>query len=190
MRPPIDFILFKEQPHIHFVLHGRSCKASIVVSVNQSFPSIRIEALPGCIIFTHLGKMLVSVDQFLNAGESRPHNETIFSFFRHLEMAERQGFGGSQIFSTAVENNFKIPDIITNIEETVLSIWNLDYIEGNENLNRNEKELLRVFYEFNVLSFSEILAKTDLSEHDARLAIDKLIEEGFIKKIGQGKATN
>ncbi len=110
-------------------------------------------------IFTNLGKTLVSVEQFLNVGESRPRNETIFSFFRDLGLAERQGFGGSEIFRTAVENNLKIPDIITTIEETVLSIWNLDYIEGNENLNRIEKELLRVFYEFNVLSFSETLAK-------------------------------
>jgi len=59
--------------------------------------------------------MLVSTKQFLVGGDSRPRNEIIMKLFRLLGASERQGFGGPLIYKAAIQNDFRRPEIVSDI---------------------------------------------------------------------------
>ena len=48
--------------------------------------------------------MLVTKEQFLMGGDSRPRNEIIMKLFRLLGVSEIQGFGGPLIYKNAIKN--------------------------------------------------------------------------------------
>jgi ATP-dependent DNA helicase RecG len=82
---------------------------------SNEHPSTKIEVFDGWFHFVNPGKMLISIKKFVDGGDSRPRNETIMSLFRLLGVAERQGFGGRQIFSSAVKNKYRIPEVESDI---------------------------------------------------------------------------
>ena len=86
----------------------------------QGYPSTKIEAFDGWFRFVNPGIMLVSPLQFVKGGDSRPRNEIIMKMFRLLGASERQGFGGPLIYKTAATNDFRTPEITTDIEHTEL----------------------------------------------------------------------
>lgn len=109
----------------------------------EGYPSIKIEVFDGWFNFVNPGKMLISKLQFVMGGDSRPRNEIIMKLFRLLGVSERQGFGGPLIYKTAVSNDFRRPEIITDIEHTELKIWNIDLADSYPNLTDDEKAVLR-----------------------------------------------
>jgi len=102
-------------------------------------PSTKIEVFDGWFHFLNPGKMLISIKKFVDGGDSRPRNETIMSMFRLLGVAERQGFGGRQIYSSAVRNKYRIPEIGSDIEKTDLKLWNIDIAEAYPELSDDER---------------------------------------------------
>ena len=110
----------------------------------QGYPSIKIEAYDGWFRFINPGKMLVTKEQFKTGGDSRPRNEIIMKMFRLLGASERQGFGGPLIFKSAMENQFRSPEIDTDIEHTELKVWNIDLADSYPNLSESEKNVLRI----------------------------------------------
>lgn len=75
------------------------------------FPSTKIQVNTGWMSFLNPGKMLVSKEQFINGGDSRPRNEYLMNYFRYLGASERQGGGGPKIFQSALENSYRTPEI-------------------------------------------------------------------------------
>lgn len=157
----------------------------------QGYPSIKIEVFDGWFKFVNPGKMLVSKMQFVMGGDSRPRNEIIMKQFRLLGASERQGFGGPLIYKTAITNDFRRPEIVTDIEHTELKVWNIDLADSYPDLSEDEKMVLRYVVKNGTDQSPRKLAMLlGVTEYRVRKALTSLIEERhMMKKEGNGKAT-
>ncbi len=156
----------------------------------QGYPSVKIEAYDGWFRFINPGKMLVSTEQFITGGDSRPRNEIIMKMFRLLGASERQGFGGPLIFKSAMENRFRSPEIETNIESTELRVWNIDLADSYPDLQELEKNILRIILKSSgSLSVKEIVSVSGETDYKVRKAIGALVEAGLLVKSGNGPST-
>ena len=156
----------------------------------QGYPSTKIDVYDGWFRFTNPGKMLVSTKQFLLGGDSRPRNEIIMKLFRLLGASERQGFGGPLIYKTAVANDFRRPEIITDIEHTEIKVWNIDLAESYPNLEENEKNIFRyIIKSKSPQSVNEIRKALQMTEYKVRKGIQELEAKELVCKIGNGSAT-
>lgn len=156
----------------------------------QGYPSTKIDAYDGWFRFINPGKMLVSKEQFITGGDSRPRNEIIMSMFRLLGASERQGFGGPMIYKSAAQNDFRMPEVTTDINHTELKIWNIDLADAYPELADNEKRILQVLTKSNMpISIRGMGKQLNLSEYAARKSISRLEQENLVQKIGTGPAT-
>lgn len=157
----------------------------------QGYPSTKIEVFDGWFNFVNPGKMLVSPRQFAIGGDSRPRNEIIMKFFRWLGASERQGYGGPLIYKTAISNDFRRPEILTDLEHTELKIWNIDLADSYPDLTDDEKLALRFWVKNGGdKSVREIASILGITEYRLRKAITSLADDKhIIRRIGRGKAT-
>mgnify|MGYP003042413317 CR=1 FL=1 len=156
----------------------------------QAFPSIKIEAHEGWFSFLNPGKMLISIESFANGGNSRPRNESIMSFFRHLGVSERQGFGGAQIFRSAVENQFRLPEIETDLERTEVRIWYIDLADSYPDMSEDEKSIFRYLVKKGIpVTNKELQAEIGLSAYHVRKALTGLLNSNHIDTSGKARAT-
>lgn len=157
----------------------------------QGYPSTKIEAFDGWFRFVNPGIMLVSPLQFVKGGDSRPRNEIIMKMFRLLGASERQGFGGPLIYKTAATNDFRTPEITTDIEHTELKVWNIDLVDAYPDLTDDEKTVLRYIVKKGPDKTVRELAKLlNLSEYRVRKALSSLEQDRhLLRTIGNGKST-
>ena len=157
----------------------------------QGYPSTKIEAYDGWYNFINPGIMLVSREQFAMGGDSRPRNEIIMKMFRLLGASERQGQGGPLIFKTAYNNDFRNPEVITDIEHTELKVWNIDLADSYPDLDNDEKVLLRYVVKNGEIKAIRSLAKElNMTEYSIRKALASLCDNWqLLMKEGSGKAT-
>lgn len=170
----------------------RECLANCLAHADymQGYPSIKIEAYDGWYRFLNPGKMLVSPTQFRIGGDSRPRNEIIMKMFRMIGVSDRQGGGGPLIFKSAIEGNFRMPEIETNIEKTELKVWNIDLADSYPELAPDEKASLKYILKAGSgVSVKMISDGTGLSDYFARKALTALVDSGFIEVHGKGPAT-
>ena len=156
----------------------------------QGYPTTKIDVYDGWFCFTNPGKMLVSPEQFILGGDSRPRNELIMKLFRLLGASERQGFGGPLIYKSAVQNDFRRPEIRTDLERTELHVWNIDLADSYPELSEDAKIVLRVITKNGqALSVNSVKKISNLTEYRIRKAVQDLESEDLIKRIGNGPAT-
>lgn len=156
----------------------------------QGYPTTKIDVYDGWFCFTNPGKMLVSPEQFILGGDSRPRNELIMKLFRLLGASERQGFGGPLIYKSAVQNDFRRPEIRTDLERTELHVWNIDLADSYPELSEDAKTVLRVITKNGqALSVNSVKKISNLTEYRIRKAVQDLESEDLIKRIGNGPAT-
>ena len=134
--------------------------------------------------------MLVSPQQFLLGGDSRPRNVTIMKLFRLLGASERQGFGGALIYKTALQNDLRRPEIYTDIEHTELKVWNIDLADSYPDLSIEEKSILRfIVKKGSAQSVNKIKESLGMSEYKVRKGIEVLESKRLIRRVGNGPAT-
>lgn len=156
----------------------------------QGYPSVKIDVYDGWFSFINPGKMLISPQQFFLGGDSRPRNETIMKLFRLLGVSERQGFGGPLIYKVAMQNDYKRPEILTNIERTELKVWNIDLVDSYPDLAADDKNVLRYIVKSSqAQSVNAIKKALDMTEYRVRNSIKTLEDEKLIKRIGNGPST-
>lgn len=156
----------------------------------QGYPSTKIDVYDGWFCFTNPGKMLISTQQFFLGGDSRPRNETIMKLFRLLGASERQGFGGPMIYKSAIKNDFKRPEVTTNLERTELKVWNIDLADSYSELSTDEKSLLRyIMKSGQAQSVNEMKAALHMTEYRVRKGVQILEDKKLIGKIGNGPST-
>ena len=156
----------------------------------QGFPSIKIESSKNWISFKNPGGMLIPLASFINGGDSRPRNETIMSFFRYLGISERQGQGGPSIYQTAAENDYKMPEVKTNLEYTELKLWHVDFTEAYPDLSDSERQVFTYMYKtMPFAKFNNIKNATGLTEYKLRKILESLEKKGLIKTVGSSRAT-
>ena len=123
-------------------------------------------------------------------GDSRPRNEIIMKLFRLLGASERQGFGGPLIYKTAIKNDFRRPEIVTDLEHTELKVWNIDLADSYSYLEEDEKNVLRyIVKNHNPVSVNEIRQALEMTEYKVRKCIHVLDENKLVQKIGNGPST-
>lgn len=154
------------------------------------YPSTKIDVYDGWFRFTNPGKMLVSTQQFWVGGDSRPRNEIIMKLFRLLGISERQGFGGPLIYKTAMQNDYRRPEIISDIEHTEIKVWNIDLADSYPHLSADEKSVLRYIAKADrAPSVKNIKEALGITDYATRKAVQSLEESRLIRKIGSGPST-
>lgn len=179
-------------PILNFDETLRECLVNCIAHADyvQGYPSTKIEAYDGWFRFVNPGKMLVSPKQFFLGGDSRPRNEIIMKLFRFLGASERQGLGGPLIYKTALQNDFRRPEIISDIEHTELRVWNIDLADSYPELSNDEKNIFRYITKSNLpQSINAIRSTLEISEYRVRKGIQTLEEKGLVVKMGNGPST-
>ena len=134
--------------------------------------------------------MLVSTQQFIMGGDSRPRNEIIMKFFRLLGASERQGFGWPLIYKTAMNNDYRRPEIITDLEHTEIKVWNIDLADSYPELCSEAKNVLRFVTKKHMPQpVSAIKKATGMTDYATRNAIQILEQKQLLCKIGNGPST-
>lgn len=122
-------------------------------------------------------------------GKSQPRNNALIALFRLIGASERVGDGGRIIFNTVEKNNFRHPELTTDLKSTFLKIWIAKPVDSYPELSENAvKVLLFVKANFHVTK-NEIMKKLSLSDHYTRLALEEVLEKNYIVRVGKNKAT-
>lgn len=153
-------------------------------------PSVKIEVFDGWMRFVNPGTMLISIHEFVQGGISKPRNEIIMKLFRLLGASERQGFGGPQIFKSAKSNDYRIPEIYTNLEYTELKLWHIDLVDSYPELSDEEKSVFECIVKApGPIAKREIENSLNLTEYRVRKILDSLLDSQKIERIGNGPST-
>ena len=132
----------------------------------------------------------MSTQQFWAGGDSRPRNEIIMKLFRLLGISERQGFGGPLIYKTAMQNDYRRPEIISDIEHTEIKVWSIDLADSYPHLAADEKRVLRYIAKATgAQSIKSIREALGITDYATRKVVQSLEETNLIKKIGSGPST-
>ncbi len=170
----------------------RECMVNCLAHADYTlgYPTTKIDVYDGWFSFTNPGKMLVSTQQFIMGGDSRPRNEIIMKFFRLLGASERQGFGGPLIYKTAMNNDYRRPEIITDLEHTEIKVWNIDLADSYPELCSEAKNVLRFVTKKHMPQpVSAIKKATGMTDYTTRNAIQILEQKQLLCKIGNGPST-
>lgn len=156
----------------------------------QGYPSLKIEAYDGWFRFFNPGQMLISEEQFRLGGDSRPRNEIVMKMFRLIGASERQGFGGPLIFKAAQRNDFRQPEVDTNLEHTEVRVWDIDLADSYPELTSTEKNALRYITKGRgETSIKNIKEVTKVNDYQTRKALKVLEDKNIITKVGNGSST-
>ncbi|MBF0579929.1 putative DNA binding domain-containing protein [Erysipelotrichaceae bacterium RD49] len=153
--------------------------------------SVRIEVRQGQFTFKNPGQMLIPEDSFFVGGHSVVRNEVLMKLFSAAGFSERQGFGGSQIFSSSSARDYKLPEIKTSLTQTELLFWTEPAHQTEQVQNDYERFVLNIFKEnANIrYSFSQLKEKTHLGEYRLRKTLNKLQQKQQIEMQGAGRGT-
>lgn len=179
-------------PLIDFDETIRECLVNCLAHADysQGYPSTKIEVFDGWFHFINPGKMLVSKEQFVIGGDSRTRNEVIMKLFRLLGASERQGFGGPLIFKTAIQNDFRRPEIVSDLQRTELKVWNIDLAGSYPELPYEEKQVLRLIAKSaQGISINNIKKSLDISDYKVRKCVESLYGRNLVRKEGNGPST-
>ncbi|KRM16836.1 transcriptional regulator [Companilactobacillus nantensis DSM 16982] len=143
--------------------------------------------------FLNPGKMKIPSEDFFTTNNSKNRNAIISKLFLQVGFGERAGHGGEKIFESAVQNDFRDPIIETNIYQTKLIIWKVDYANSfsGKKIADREREVLRAIISSGIveLSHGKIEEITGYSRYVADKAIYSLVDKEIIEKRGVGRAT-
>lgn len=143
--------------------------------------------------FSNPGKMKIPSGDFFTTNNSKNRNAIISKLFLQVGFGERAGHGGEKIFESSVVNNYRSPEIDTNIKGTKLVIWKVDYsnsFSGKE-ISDRERQIIKAIISSSSwqLSHKEIENITGFSRYVASKPIDSLLEKNIIKINGVGRST-
>lgn len=157
---------------------------------DADFP-IKITALPDYYEFKNPGNMRVTVDEFIKGNNSVTRNPTISTLLRKIGLSEKAGSGGQKIFDVAAKHNLILPSIKTPFDSTTIVIWKVDFKHNINKLPEPDRSILEFISEN--LSIKRMQIENDLGlagqEYSYRKALERLIEQGFIKRVGSGPGT-
>lgn len=143
--------------------------------------------------FTNPGKMKIPSSDFFTSNNSKTRNPVISKLFVQIGNGERAGQGGEKIYQAAVENNFRVPKISTDVRKTNLKIWKVAYLKSfsGKDITDREKAILESIFVggSRPLSHKEIERKTGLTRAVTTNAINSLLSKKIIIKYGNARST-
>ena len=157
---------------------------------DADFP-IKITALPDYYEFKNPGNMRVTIDEFIKGNSSVTRNPTISTLLRKIGFSEKAGSGGQKIFDVAARHNLILPTIQSPFDSTTIIIWKVDFKHNINKLPEPDKSILEYISEKGSIKRKQIENDLGLAgqEYSYRRALDRLIEQEFIKRVGSGPGT-
>lgn len=157
----------------------------------KSSKSIQIQQFPDYIEFLNPGALRIGVEQFVHGGITDPRNPQIVTLFRRAGFAERGGTGGARIFDSVDKLQLKIPDVLSDKQETLLRIWKVDFaISRAEDLAQTSDERVIVDYLIQNNGASATKLKQLFTvESRYKRAMKQLRDKGVVTQFGRGRAT-
>lgn len=150
-------------------------------------PNIRISMLKDRIIITSPGGLLSSVskEEYLNGQVSKLRNPIIAHIFFRLKMIEMFGTGILRIKDLykdlPVQPEFKIYDNSITVE--------LPTVDSSLNVTKDEKTILDYLRKVIQATSGDIVVSTGLNKDKVLRLMKNLINNGYVKVNGVGKAT-
>lgn len=184
------------ETNVHLAL-GEAVANALIHSDYKERRGVVIVKDKKSISISNPGTLRVTKEELLAGGNSDPRNPTLQRMFSLINIGERAGSGVEKIFSAWKEQGWKEPEYsITNNPGRVslyLETGQIVYIPGLADLRQGSghesKEELVLAYvkEHGAITMSET---AELCQYKSRTAarrlIDKLIEDGRLKRTGQG----
>ncbi len=155
----------------------------------EASTSLTTEVHDAYYIFINPGIMKISPKEFFTGGISKPRNHVLTTLFRKMGVSERAGSGGPKIYDVVNKNQFRMPELETNLEKTILKLWGVELEHSYPELSANAKAVYLVLKDpSNTYSSSQIQDKTKLSRHYLRQALKELEDKDLIIRTGQKKS--
>ena len=143
--------------------------------------------------FINPGKMKVPVEDFFTTNDSKIRNTKISKLFVQMGGGERAGHGGEKIYESAIENNYRVPEIKSDDLKTKLKIWKVDYVSSfsGKEIDSRERAILKAIISKpnHSMSHKEIESETSLTRSVVSTTINDLISKNILEKVGQSRAT-
>lgn len=150
---------------------------------------IKISIFKDYFEFENPGDMRISVKDFELGGHSNPRNPNIMMAFVKARLGERTGSGGYRIYKTANDLKLTPPEIITDIHETKLIIYNAPFIDTIlSQLPEEWRPMYKRINEKLIVKYADVkdLGKT---RYQVNKILDGLVKKGLVEKSGKGKGT-
>ncbi|MGM9912555.1 RNA-binding domain-containing protein [Floccifex sp.] len=126
----------------------------------------------------------ISEEEYLDGGISIPRNYIICNVFMRLQMIERFGTGIRRIKEFYKTNEAKPTfNLTSNRIQIVLPIFN-----ENNNLSEDPRKIYELLKKQS-MSSSSIMKATGFGKTKVVAILNQLIQDGYIRKTGTGKAT-
>lgn len=139
--------------------------------------------------FINPGMMKISPTDFFTTNESKTRNSIISKLLVYLGYGERGGTGGGQIYAVT-NDSLRAPQISTDIEKTELRIWSVDYADSIKGVSKHANQILKILSkEKNELSKTDFVKKLSITSYAANKALNELLNEGYIERVGSGPKT-
>lgn len=168
----------------------REALANAIIHADYLDPETAIQVTVDNLYYTFLnpGKMRISETEFFLGGYSNPRNNMLIQYFRNMGESERAGTGGREIIGIASKNEYRMPDLYTDLKLTKLRIWSATPADSYDDLSEAAQKILRYIHKKTSATKSDIKKNCSLSDHYARKAIDELLRKKIIYVFGKGRA--
>lgn len=127
-------------------------------------------------------------EEFFRGAKSNPRNSILVSLFTRMGTAERAGSGSQKIQNIVIKNNFKEPELETNIEETKLKLWTVQPAEVYPELSDVEQVIYNIISDTDDIkglskkNIQDMLK--DNNEYTVKAALNRLTSLKLIEKVG------
>lgn len=171
--------------------------------------SVKIEKYPDRIVLSNPGTITLGKKQMLRGGKSRPRNKVILNMLNYIGVGERAGSGVPNIYAIWEQEGYVEPtvDEMSGRDDTIITVVTLPLVKKEQSLEISEKQpekspekqpeetrsakiemrvaaVLDLIRNDPTLSRAAIARKLEITDSQARTAIDKLKERGKIHREG------
>ena len=164
---------------------------------------------PDRIVLSNPGTITLGKKQMLRGGKSRPRNKVILNMLNYIGVGERAGSGVPNIYAIWEQEGYVEPtvDEMSGRDDTIITVVTLPLVKKEQSLEISEKQpekspekqpeetrsakiemrvaaVLDLIRNDPTLSRVAIARKLEITDSQARTAIDKLKERGKIHHEG------
>ena len=138
--------------------------------------------------FYNPGNMRITKTEFIHGGVSKVRNSVISTLFRKIGFVEKAGSGGPRIFDTVNKYRLRTPEMELSDMDTSIKIWKLEPMDYYQNRNDIEKKILEIILKDGYIT-RKSAGNNNISEHNLKINLKKLIEDNILIKDGKGRST-
>ena len=171
--------------------------------------SVKIEKYPDRIVLSNPGTITLGKKQMLRGGKSRPRNKVILNMLNYIGVGERAGSGVPNIYAIWEQEGYVDPTVeeLSGRDDTIITVVTLPLVKKEQSLEISEKQpekspekqpeetrsakiemrvaaVLDLIRNDPTLSRAAIARKLEITDSQARTAIDKLKDRGKIHREG------